>query len=218
MRLLLYGLQAAGASAAAMLAAQRPGCLALVDVPSFELAPDFGGSRDALAKAVVNRTHDLAAHRASFRPDAVVFVLRDPLAHWASASVKGFRDRDGALADKVAAFDALVGEMDRHADLAVRHEDLLRRDPAIPAGLARLGWTLPADAWALPRGIDAILTDLHAADPELFARFPHGFGEARPAAGIGPAGVRARAPVPPAERARILTLCPNLAALYGYAG
>jgi hypothetical protein len=218
MRLLLYGLQASGASATAMLAAQRPGCLALVDVPSYALTPEFGAGRDALAKAVANTSHDLAAHRARFRPDAVVFVLRDPLAHWASASVKGFRDRDGALPDKVAAFDALVGELDRHADLVVRHEDLLRRDPAIPAGFARLGWALPADAWELPRGINAILADLHDAEPALFARFDHGFGEARPDAGIGSAGVRARTRVPAAERARVLALCPNLAALYGYAG
>jgi hypothetical protein len=218
MRLLLYGLQASGASAAAMLAAQRPGCLALVDVPSYALTPDFGAGRDALAKAVVNTTHDLAAHRAGFRPDAVAFVLRDPLAHWASASVKGFRDRDGALADKVAAFDALVGDLDRHADLVVRHEDLLERDPAIPAGFARLGWELPADAWELPRGINAILGDLHEAEPELFARFDHGFGEARPASGIGLAGVRDRPPLTAEQRAGVLALCPNLAALYGYAG
>ena len=216
MRLLLYGLQASGASATAMLAAQRPGCLALVDVPSYACTPAFGQDRDAMAKAVVSLTHPFADHVAAFRPHAVVLVTRDPLRHYASAAAKAYRDRDGTLEEKIAAFDALYAARARHADAVVRHEDLMARDPAVLATFARLGWELPDDAFDLPRGIDAILDALLTHERTLFDTFDHGFGEARPDGGIGRGGVRERPPLPPTERARVLELAPHLARAYGH--
>lgn len=215
MRLLLYGLQASGASAAAMLAAQRPGSLALVDVPSYARTPAFGAGRDAIAKAVVSMTHSLADHVDSFRPDAVLFVVRDPLAQYASAAAKGFRDRDGRLEDKIAAFDALYADRSRHADAVIRHEDLAARDPDVAGTFAELSWRLPDDAFDLPRDRNAVLGALFDREPELFGRFDHGFGDARTEGGIGSAGIRTRR-CERTDAAHVLALCPNLARVYGY--
>jgi len=68
MRLLVYGMQSSGATAFTLFLAQRPDCLALVDIPNNFAAPRLDTPVDTVAKVVVTTAYPLPVHMERFRP------------------------------------------------------------------------------------------------------------------------------------------------------
>ncbi len=78
MRLLIYGMQSSGATTFTLFLAQRPDCLALVDVLNNFAAPRVNTAMDMVVKVTMTTAYPLAVHVERFRPDKIVLFLRDP--------------------------------------------------------------------------------------------------------------------------------------------
>ncbi|MEQ8964953.1 MAG: hypothetical protein RID91_03940 [Azospirillaceae bacterium] len=207
-RLLVHAMQASGASAVTAWLAQRPDCLALVDVPLTHVTPRIASDRPAIAKAVITTAYSLAEHAARFEADARILVVRDPRAIHASLSRRPYRDDNGLMEEKLAALDAAFAEGRRAYDLVVAFEDVLA-DRAVAAEAVRaIGWPVEDGHDDFPRGPEAMLADLRATAPDLFARFPLGFGDWRPGGFDETRSTPSR--LPEAEAARLAELCPTL--------
>jgi hypothetical protein len=136
MRVLIYGMQSSGASAITFTAAQKPDCVAFVDIWSHFAAPQLGTSRDVVAKVVVTTAFPRSLHRGRFRPDYTILVLRHPadvnLAYarscsngWVFRSDRGMsrlsprtREREYSLRRRRNCFQSMprLGEGDHNAD------------------------------------------------------------------------------------------------------
>jgi len=208
-RLLVHAIQASGASLFAAWLAQRPGCLALVDVPLTHVTPRLDSDRPALAKAVITTAYTLEAHAARFEADARILVVRDPRAIHASLARRPYRDDNGLMEEKLAALDAAFAEGCRVYDLVVAYEDVLADRRAVAGAVRALGWPVEESWDAFARRPEAMLADLRAATPGLFARFPLGFGDWRPGGFDDPRPV-------PADGAdgSLAALCPTLTEYY----
>ncbi len=210
MRLLVYGLQASGASTLAMLLAQRPGCVALVDIPLTYAAPRLATGRDVIAKCVVTTAYPLAVHVERFRPDRVLLHVREPAANHASLSGKAYRNQNGLIDEKFGLLEQVFAA-GTGIDGIIAHEDVAARRPGVLEAVRRCGWPLTGDAFDLPRGRNDILAAVWAAEPDLLQRLEFSFGDHRDG-GIRPG--RAAQPVDPAVRAHVERLCPTLCAWY----
>jgi hypothetical protein len=98
MRLLIYGMQSSGATAFALFLAQRPDCLALVDVLNNFAAPRVNTAMDMVVKVTMTTAYPLAVHVERFRPDKIVLFLRDPHDNYQSLKTKNYRDKPRAPA------------------------------------------------------------------------------------------------------------------------
>lgn len=88
MRLLIHGMQSSGATTFTRTLAERPGCVALVDIANNFAAPRATTTVDFVAKVVVTTAYPLAVHVERFRPDKVVLLLRDPRDNYQSLRTK----------------------------------------------------------------------------------------------------------------------------------
>jgi len=210
MRLLVYGLQASGATTFAMLLAQRPGCVALVDIPFMYAAPRLVTGRDVVAKCVVTTAYPLPVHVERFRPDRVLLLVREPAVNYASLSGKAYRNYNGLIDEKFAFLEQVFAARSG-IDTVVAYEDAAARRPEVPDLLRAWGWPLGPDAFDLPRGRNEILATVLEAEPGLYERLDISFGDHR-AGGIR--ADKAARPVDPAVRAHVETLCPTLCAWY----
>lgn len=213
MRLLLHGLQASGASVTAAWLAQRPGCIALIDVPFSHITPFVAGNRPIVAKAVITTAYAITEHQERFEADKTVLIVRNPVANWLSLSRKGYRDDNGLMEEKFVLADAALARVGKDYDLLIRYEDLEHKREDVRRALATLGWPLPPQADAFRKDQAAILSDLFAHAPGAAARFPHGFGDWREGGfRFGPNPEAAADVI-----ATVSTLCPRLMALYAEA-
>lgn len=210
MRLLVHGMQSSGATAFAQMLAQRPGCVALVDIPNDYAAPRVTTRRDFVAKAVVTTAYPLAVHVERFRPDAVVLLLRDPRATYASLRTKDYRNASGLMREKFLLLDQLFAEADRF-DAVVHYEDFVAGDPGVAAALAALGWPVADSYRAFRRSYDELLGSLWEAEPALREEMAVVFGNMRGRA-VSAAHLARRWDAA-AERA-VEQLCPRLLAHY----
>jgi len=124
MRILVYGMQSSGATAFTLFMAQRPDCLALVDVLNNYAAPRMSTPLDMVVKVVATTAYPLAAHMERFRPDRVVLLLRDPHDNYQSLSNKPYRNHSGLMEEKFILFDQVFAERERF-DAVIRYEDFV---------------------------------------------------------------------------------------------
>lgn len=178
MRLLVHGMQSSGATAFTQVLAQRPGCLALVDIPNEYAAPRVSTKRDFVAKVVVTTAYPLAVHVERFRPDRVVLLLRDPRDNYQSLRSKDYRNRSGLMREKFLLLDQLVAERSRF-DAVVHYEDLVARDPVVLHEMARVGWPIEETYFTFRRSEDALLSALWAEEPALREEMETVFGNVR---------------------------------------
>lgn len=178
MRLLVHGMQSGGATAFAQVLAQRPGCVALVDIPNNFAAPRVTTGLDFVAKAVVTTAYPLAVHVERFRPDKVVLLLRDPRDNYESLRTKPYRNFSGLIDEKFQVLEQLYGQSCRF-DAVLHYEDLVARDPVLLETMARLGWPIGPDYFHFRRSYDELLGSLWAAEPELQQQMDVVFGNAR---------------------------------------
>ncbi|MEA1648840.1 hypothetical protein UAJ10_07395 [Nitrospirillum sp. BR 11164] len=207
MRLLVHGMQSSGATAFTRALAERPGCVALADVPNNFAAPRVTTTADFVAKVVVTTAYPLATHVERFRPDKLVLFLRDPRDNYASLSIANYRHHSGLMDEKFLILDQLFAERHRLFDAVIHYEDFVARDPFVFTTLAGMGWPLEEAYYTFRRDYNDLLRTLWEAEPALQETMDVVFGNAR-----GP-GVTDRwrdKPRDPAVDARLEVLCPRL--------
>lgn len=180
MRLLVHGMQSSGATAFTLMLAQRPDCLALVDVPNNFAAPRVATSRDFVAKVVVTTAYPLSVHVERFRPDRVVLFLRDPRDTYMSLRTKHYRNHSGLIAEKFAILDALFASRDRF-DAVIEYEDFVTRHESVHVAMRRLGWPVDARYYAFERRHKELLAALWEHEPALMDAMDFAFGAVRDA-------------------------------------
>lgn len=178
MRLLVHGMQSSGATAFTQMLAQRPGCLALIDIPNNYAAPRISTDRDFVAKAVITTAYPLATHVERFRPDKVILLLRDPRDNYVSLSSKDYRHFSGLMEEKFLILEQLFAEPARF-DAIIHYEDVVARDPAVLTVMAELGWAITPDSYQFNRSYNELLGSLWTVEPALMEQMAVAFGNAR---------------------------------------
>jgi hypothetical protein len=210
MRILVYGMQSSGATAFTLFMAQRPDCLALVDVLNNFAAPRITSPLDMVVKVVATTAYPLAVHMERFRPDRIVLLLRDPHDNYQSLLSKPYRNYSGLMEEKFILFDQVFAERDRF-DAVIRYEDFVARDLSVPATLERLGWPVDDSFYTYRRRHEELLSALWTHEPDLFNRMEIAFGNAQ---GREVSEKYRDKPRDSAIETRLQSLCPRLLAFY----
>jgi hypothetical protein len=210
MRLLVHGMQSSGATLFTYFLAQRPGCLALVDILNNYAAPRLETDLDAVAKCVVTTAYPIATHQERFRPDRTILLLRDPRDNYVSLSTKPYRNHSGLIDEKFTLLDALFADRDRF-DAVVHYEDFMDRDPVVLDRVNALDWPADVGHYAFDRNFENILAVAWRDQPQLFTEFEMSFGNCDPR-GLKPE--RRTKPRSPEIDRKLEALCPRLLAHY----
>lgn len=210
MRLLVHAMQSSGATTFARVLAERPGCIALVDIPNNFAAPRVSTAADFIAKAVITTAYPLATHVERFRPDRTILLLRDPRDNYQSLRTKPYRNHSGLLDEKFVLLDRIFAER-AEFDAVIAYEDFLARAPSVFAALAGVGWPITDDFYRFSRSYDDLLNTLWHHEPDLRNGMDVVFGNSR--GGEVTASWRDK-PRDPALEAHLESLCPLLLAHY----
>jgi len=175
MRLLVYGMQSSGATAFSLFLAQRPDCLALVDILSNYAAPCLETGRDVIAKVVITTAYPLEVHRERFRPDRTILFLRDPRRNFESLQRKPYRNHSGLIDEKFTLLDRVFEARDSF-DAVIEYEEFVDRAPSVLASVNALGWPVEPSYYAFRRTHMDLAEALWNEVPELFDRFEFSYG------------------------------------------
>lgn len=211
MRLLIHGMQSSGATAFTLFLAQRPDCLALVDVLNNYAAPRIDTPLDMVVKVVVTTAYPLAVHVERFRPDRVVLLLRDPRDNYQSLRTKPYANHSGLLDEKFVLMDQLFAERHQRFDAVVEYEDFVARAPQVSETMGRLGWPVEDGFHEYRRRHEELLNALWTHAPNLHQRMEFAFGNVQ---GREVSQKYRDKPRDPELEARLETLCPRLLAHY----
>lgn len=210
MRLLVHGMQSSGATAFTLFLAQRPDCLALVDVLNNYAAPRVETPMDMVVKTVVTTAYPLAVHAERFRPDRILLLLRDPRDNYQSLKSKHYRNHSGLIDEKFILLDQLFAERARF-DAVVHYEDFVARAPAVATTLNRLGWPVQEGFYDYRRRHEELAGALWRHVPDLMERMEFAFGNVQ---GRAVSEQFRDKPSDPELEARLDELCPRLLAHY----
>lgn len=210
MRLLVHGMQSSGATAFTRVLAERPGCLALVDIANNFAAPRVTSTADFVAKVVVTTAYTLAEHAERFLPDRTILLLRDPRDNYVSLADKNYRHHSGLMNEKFALLDQIFANRDRY-DAVIHYEDFVARSPAVHATLADLGWPIGEGNYTFHRDYNDLLGTLWEAEPHLRDTMTVVFGNVQ---GKGISDKWRDKQHTPAVEATLAQLCPHLLAHY----
>lgn len=175
MRLLVHGMQSSGATAFTLFLAQRPDCLALVDILNNFAAPRVDTGKDMVAKVVVTTAYPLAVHMERFRPDRTILLLRDPRANYQSLRTKHYRNYSGLIDEKFLLLDQIFAERAKF-DAVVHYEDFVGGDPSVLETVNALGWPVTEEYRTYRRRHDELLQALWQHVPDLFLNMEMAFG------------------------------------------
>jgi hypothetical protein len=210
MRLLVYGMQSSGATAFTRMLAERPGCVALADIPNNFAAPRVNTGADFVAKVVMTTAYPIEVHRERFRPDATILFLRDPRRNYASLRTTPYRNHSGWLDEKFELLDRIFARRGDF-DAVIHYEHFVARDPRVFEALAALGWPVTEANYSFRRDYDELLTTLWEHEPQLRGEMDVVFGSTR---GKDVVPMRINEPFDPEIDARLEALCPDLLAYY----
>lgn len=180
MRLLVYGMQSSGATAFALFLAQRPGCLALVDVLNNYAAPRLDTALDVVAKVVVTTAYPLHVHQDRFRPDKTILFLRDPRDNYESLRQKNYRNHSGLIDEKFSLLDDMFEARDTF-DAVIEYEDFVARAPHVVEVVSGLGWPASEADYSFRRTHDHLAAALWRAVPGFFESFEFSYGNVQSA-------------------------------------
>ncbi|HXP95822.1 MAG TPA: hypothetical protein VN809_03860 [Telmatospirillum sp.] len=210
MRLLVYGMQSSGATAFTLFLAQRPDCLALVDVLNNYAAPRVQTDMDMVVKVTMTTAYPLAVHMERFRPDRIVLVLRDPHDNYQSLRSKNYRNHSGLLDEKFLILDQVFAERERF-DAVIRYEDFVARHPSVMETVTGLGWPVEDSFHSYKRRHDELMGALWRHMPDLFERLELNFGNVQ---GKEVSEHFRDKPRDPEVEDRLRALCPRTLAYY----
>lgn len=173
-------MQSSGASAFTLFLAQRPDCVALVDIPNNFAAPrvDRSMTKDMVVKAVITTAYPAAVHMQRFRPDRTILFLRDPRDNYKSLSDKNYRNYSGLMDEKFILLDQIFAE--RHAfDAVIHYEDFVARSPCVTDAVNSLGWPVDERNYSYVKKHDEIFAALWENFPEIYQMMEMAFGNVR---------------------------------------
>jgi hypothetical protein len=210
MRLLVYGMQSSGATAFTLFLAQRPDCLALVDILNNYAAPRVQTDLDMVVKVTMTTAYPLAVHMERFRPDRVILLVRDPHDTYQSLRSKNYRNHSGLLDEKFLILDQVFAERARF-DAVIRYEDFVARDPSVMETITGLGWPVEDGFYSYKRRHDELMGALWRHMPDLFERLELNFGNVQ---GKEVSERFRDKPRDPEVEKRLRALCPRALAYY----
>lgn len=210
MKLLVHGMQSSGATSFTLFLAQRPDCLALVDIANNFAAPRIEPAIDMVAKTVVTTAYPWEVHVERFRPDRTILVLRDPRDNYASLATKNYRNHSGLIDEKFLLADQIFAGRSRF-DLVVHYEDFVARDPAVTAAVTALGWPVEEGYFSYARRHEEIIAALWQHAPQLVTDMDVVFGNVQGREVSQRFRDKAR---DPAIEERLENLCPRLLTHY----
>jgi hypothetical protein len=180
MRLFVHGMQSSGATAFTLFLAQRPDCLALVDIPNNFAAPRIGRvlTKDMVVKAVITTAYPAAVHIERFRPDRTILFLRDPRDNYQSLSSKTYRNYSGLMDEKFVLLDQVFAERSSF-DAVIHYEDFVARSPQIIDTVNALGWRIDSQHYTYARRHDELFAALLEDLPDLYQSMEMVFGNVR---------------------------------------
>lgn len=210
MRLLVYGMQSSGATAFTRMLAERPGCVALADIPNNYAAPRVSTQADFVAKAVMTTAYPIEVHQERFRPDRTILFLRDPRPNYASLDTTPYRNFSGLIDEKFELLDRVFARRGDF-DAVIHYEHFVARDPRVFETLAALGWPVREENYTFRRDYNELLSVLWEHEPRLRDEMTVVFGNAR---GNEIVPMRIAEMVDPEIEAKVEALCPDLLAHY----
>lgn len=180
MRLFVHGMQSSGATAFTLFLAQRPDCLALVDIPNNFAAPRIGRTltKDMVVKAVITTAYPAAVHMERFRPDRTILLLRDPRDNYQSLSSKTYRNYSGLMDEKFVLLDQIFADR-ANFDAVIHYEDFVARSPQIIDTVNALGWAVDEGHYTYTRRHDELFAALLEDLPDLYQSMEMVFGNVR---------------------------------------
>ncbi|MGE5477117.1 MAG: hypothetical protein ACM3Q1_10710 [Bacteroidales bacterium] len=210
MRLFVHGMQSSGATAFTLFLAQRPDCVALVDILNNYAAPRVETDKDMVVKAVVTTAYPLEVHVERFRPDKTILLLRDPRDNYHSLRTKNSRNHSGLMDEKFEIIERLFHNRDRF-DAVIHYEDFVANDPAVMTTVNDLRWPVDASYYQYQRRHNELLAALWEHVPQLMSDLEFAFGNVR---GRAVSESFRDKPRDPEIDARLEALCPSLLAHY----
>lgn len=210
MRLLVYGMQSSGATAFTRMLSERPGCVALADIPNNFAAPRVTTGADFVAKVVMTTAYPIEVHQERFRPDATILFLRDPRTNYASLKTTPYRNHSGWLDEKFTLLDRVFARRGEF-DAVIHYEHFVARDPRVFAALEALGWPVTQANYSFRRGYDELIGTLWEHEPQLMGEMDVVFGNTR---GTDVVPMRMDEVFDPEVEAAVEALCPGLLAHY----
>lgn len=210
MRLFVHGMQSSGATAFTLFLAQRPDCVALVDILNNYAAPRVETDKDMVVKAVVTTAYPFEVHVERFRPDKTVLLLRDPRDNYQSLRTKDYRNRSGLMDEKFEIIERLFLNRERF-DAVVHYEDFVAQDPAVLRAINDLGWPVDTSYYEYRRRHNELLQALWDHVPQLMPDLEFAMGNVQGRAVSE--GFRDK-PRDPEVDTRLERLCPALLAHY----
>jgi hypothetical protein len=130
MKTLVYAMQSSGASLFSYWLAQKNNCLSVIDLYYNQIAPQLDHD-NVVVKCVVTKEFSLEDHIASFKPDNLVFFIRNPIENYLSLSEKIYASFGGSIEEKLAILDSRL--LQGKYDFLVRYEDFILE--RVPSGL-----------------------------------------------------------------------------------
>ena len=210
MRLVVYGMQSSGATAFTLFLAQRPECLALIDVLNNFAAPRVTTSLDMVVKVTMTTAYPLAVHMERFRPDKVILFLRDPHDNYQSLRTKNYRNYSGLLDEKFQILEQVFTQKE-FFDAVIKYEDFVVRSPCILNTVSALGWPVHESYFTYHRRHDDLLRAIWHHIPELNEHLELNFGNAR---GIEVSDKHRDKPHDPNIEQKLADLCPRILKFY----
>jgi hypothetical protein len=160
-------MQSSGASLGALLLAQIPGSLAIIDLWSERVAPRLTTALPIVVKVIVTNI-ELQIHAANFRPTFKILFLRDPAAVVSSLSDKDYAGDGGSVEAKLSWLDEVFMRRESLFDTTMLYEDLTGAPTSTVARLRRFGLPVPLNAAELPRSPQEIVE--HSCRHSLWCR------------------------------------------------
>lgn len=165
-RVLVHAIQSSGSSLLALLLAQAPGSLAVLDLWNPEIAPPLRSADPVIVKTTMGFI-DVRVHRRSFAPTRTILHLRHPFDVVASLSRKSYRDYGGTIPEKLRKLERAFERRETY-DLVVTYEQLVANPRSVAEAVTRIGHRLPPDAGRFPRTVDDVVA--HACEADEWCR------------------------------------------------
>jgi len=210
MKVLIYGMQSSGASLLAYTLAQKPDCLAFIDVWNMYAAPSIETETDCVVKVVVTSAFSLELHKSRFRPDVTLLALRHPVNNYYSLQGKSYANESGLIDEKFTLLNETL-RSGKGFDSILYYEDLVFSPRTIITLSREIGWKIGYESLLFSRSSSEIEKENKERYPQIETQLRYGAGNIHR---NGPLPDKIRFSAPWGKTAHLSQLCPDLLAHY----
>jgi len=122
MKTLIYSMQNSGASLFAYWLAQKENSICVLDLYPDFLAPHIN-NKNAILKCVVTNKFKLEEHIDSFKPDKIIFFIRNPIENHLRLYEKIYASYGGSIEEKTSILNSIVEQ--KKYDELIKYEDFI---------------------------------------------------------------------------------------------